>query len=111
MGSDTGAAAAAYSAAENPEAVQALVFSAGRPDLAGPWLWKIKAPTLFLVGEKATVGRAFNHSAMRSLSPQVTSQFATISGAGQTFEGDDALKQCARLSCDWFRRHLAAENA
>ena len=111
MGSDTGAAAAAYSAAEYPECVQALAFSAGRPDLAGPWLWKIKAPTLFLVGEKATVGRGFNHSAMRALSPQVTSQFEIISGAGECFENDDALKQCARLSCDWFRRHLRAQSA
>lgn len=110
MGSDTGAAAAAYSAAEYPDAVQALVFSAGRPDLAGPWLWKIKAPTLFLVGAKATVRRAFNHSAMRALSPQVTSQFEIISGAGERFEDDDALKQCARLSCDWFRRHLTAKS-
>jgi len=111
MGSDTGAAAAAYSAAEYPEAVQALVFSAGRPDLAGPWLWRIKAPTLFVAGEKATVGRAFNHSAMRALSPQVTSQFEIISGAGERFEDDDALKQCARLSCDWFRQHLATQSA
>jgi len=111
MGSDTGAAAAAYSAAEYPEAVQAIVFSAGRPDLAGPWLWKIKAPTLFLAGEKAPVGRAFNHSAMRALSPEVTSQFEIISGAGERFEDDDALKQSARLSCDWFRRHLAAQSA
>ncbi len=107
MGSDTGAAAAAYSAAEYPGAVRALVFSEGRPDLAGPWLWKIKAPALFLVGEKATVGRAFNHSAMRAISPQVTSQFEIILGAGERFEDDDALKQSARLSCDWFRRHLA----
>jgi pimeloyl-ACP methyl ester carboxylesterase len=111
MGSDTGAAAAAYSAAEFPEAAQALVLSAGRPDLAGPWLWKVKAPTLFLVGEKATVGRAFNHSAMRALSPQVASRFEIISGAGERFEDDDALKQCARLSCDWFFRHLAASSA
>jgi putative phosphoribosyl transferase len=110
MGSDTGAAAAAYSAAEYPEAVQSLVFSSGRPDLAGPWLWKIKAPTLFLVGERATVGRAFSHSAMRALSPQVTSQFEIISGAGESFKDDGALKQCARLSCDWFRRHLAAQS-
>ena len=108
MGSDTAAAAAAYSAAERPEAVQALVFNAGRPDLAGPWLWKIKAPTLFLVGEKATVGRAFNHSAMRALSPQVPSQFEVIAGADERFEDDDALKQCARLSCNWFHRHLVA---
>lgn len=111
LASDTGAAAAVYAAAENPDLLQALVFSAGRPDLAGPWMWKIKAPTLFLVGEKATVGRAFNHSAMRELSPQVTRQFEIISGAGERFENDDALKQCARLSGDWFRRHLASTSA
>ena len=105
MGSDTGAAAAAYAAAEYPEAVRALVFSEGRPDLAGPWLWRIQAPALFLVGEKAT------HAAMRALSPQVTSKFETISGAGERFEDDDALKQSARFSCEWFRRHLSAPNA
>ena len=111
LGSDTGAAAAAYAAAETPDLVQALVFSAGRPDLAGPWLWKIKVPTLFLVGEKATVGRAFNHAAMRELSPQAARQFEIISDAGERFESDEALKQCARLSGDWFRRHLVAPSA
>lgn len=110
MGSNTAAAAAAYATAEHPGAVQALVFSAGRPDLAGPWLWKIKCPTLFIVGEKAAIGRALNHSAMRALSSQVISRFDVIAGAGERFEGDDALRQSARSSCEWFRRHLASHS-
>src|SRR5512134_1911654 len=49
FGSSTGAAAALIAAADIPEKVEAVVSRGGRPDLAGPALSKVTAPTLLLV--------------------------------------------------------------
>ena len=50
FGASTGAAAALVAAAERPDAVHAVVSRGGRPDLAGPSLPQVQAPTLLLVG-------------------------------------------------------------
>jgi putative phosphoribosyl transferase len=49
LGTSTGAAAALMAAAARPEDIAAVV-SRGRPDLAGPALTKVRAPTLLIVG-------------------------------------------------------------
>ena len=50
FGASTGAAAAIQSAAETIDIVKAIVSRGGRPDLAMPYLDKITAPTLLVVG-------------------------------------------------------------
>src|SRR5207248_6389779 len=50
FGASTGAGAALVAAAERPSAIGAVVSRGGRPDLAGSWLGRVKAPTLLIVG-------------------------------------------------------------
>jgi pimeloyl-ACP methyl ester carboxylesterase len=50
FGASTGAAAALIAAAERPAVVRAVVSRGGRPDLAGPSLRRVTAPTLLIVG-------------------------------------------------------------
>src|SRR6185437_6107281 len=50
FGASTGAGAALVAAAERPDAVAAIVSRGGRPDLAGPSLGAVRAPTLLIVG-------------------------------------------------------------
>lgn len=50
FGASTGAAAALVAAAKYPDIVKAVVSRGGRPDLAGPSLPHVKAPTLLIVG-------------------------------------------------------------
>jgi hypothetical protein len=50
FGASTGAAAALVAAAERADAVHAVVSRGGRPDLAGPALARVHAPTLLVVG-------------------------------------------------------------
>ena len=49
FGSSTGAAAALVAAAKHPQIVEAIVSRGGRPDLAGPRLVSVHAPTLLIV--------------------------------------------------------------
>jgi putative phosphoribosyl transferase len=50
FGASTGAAAALVAAAERPDAVAAIVSRGGRPDLAGPYLPRVRALALLIVG-------------------------------------------------------------
>src|SRR6266536_1540646 len=50
FGASTGAAAALVVAAEPPLQIAAVVSRGGRPDLAGPSLGLVRAPTLLVVG-------------------------------------------------------------
>ena len=50
FGASTGAAAALVAAAERHDVVGAVVSRGGRPDLAGPALMRVRAPTLLIVG-------------------------------------------------------------
>jgi putative phosphoribosyl transferase len=45
FGASTGAAAALVAAGRESQFVEAIVSRGGRPDLAGPWLKKVQAPT------------------------------------------------------------------
>src|SRR5687767_13105402 len=50
FGASTGGGAALVAAAARPEGVRAVVSRGGRPDLAGPALALVGAPTLLIVG-------------------------------------------------------------
>ena len=104
FGASTGAAAALVAAAQVPE-VGAVVSRGGRPDLAGPWLEKVQAPTLLIVGGHDYAVIDLNREAQRHL--HCTSLLEVVRGATHLFEEPGALAQVARLAQSWFRAHLA----
>src|SRR5262249_388186 len=104
FGSSTGGGAALVAAAKLGADIQAVVSRGGRPDLAGPALARVEAPTLLIVGEYDEVVIKLNEDAFARLhcekelkiGPRVT----------DLFEEEGALEEVARLAADWFRRHL-----
>ncbi len=105
FGASTGAAAALVAAAQRPAMVAAIVSRGGRPDLARPHLSAVRAPALFIVGERDLAVLDVTREAMREL-PGVT-HLAMIAGASHLFEEPGALEEVARLAREWFARHLA----
>ena len=104
FGASTGSAAALLAAVERPEVVKAVVSRGGRPDLAGPTLGRVRAPTLLIVGGKDLPVIEMNREALTRLSTE--KQLEIISGATHLFEESGALEEVARLSCGWFSRYL-----
>ncbi len=107
FGASTGAAAALVSAAKRPKIVHAVVSRGGRPDLAGPALPGVLAPTLFIVGGADTTVLDLNCSAMAQLPRQTEREIEIVPGAGHLFEEPGALDRVAALARNWFRGHLA----
>jgi dienelactone hydrolase len=106
FGASTGAAAALIAAAERPERVAAVVSRGGRPDLAGPWLPRVRAPSLLIVGGHDTEVIRLNRQAQAQM--RAPSELVVVPGAGHLFEEPGALAQVAALARDWFVRHMPA---
>ena len=105
FGASTGAGAALVAAAERPEAVAAVVSRGGRPDLAGPALADVRAPTLLIVGGDDQPVIGLNRAALQQLRVQ-EKQLVLVPGATHLFEEPGALEEVARLATDWFASHL-----
>ena len=107
FGASTGAAAAIVAAAIRPQVVQAVVSRGGRPDLAGPYLQRVEAPTLLIVGGYDTPVIEMNRAALAQLraSPK---ELLIVPRASHLFEEPGALEQVAELAVTWFRSHLGA---
>jgi len=106
FGASTGAAAALVAAACRPAAVAAVVSRGGRPDLAGPLLTAVRAPTLLIVGGRDEVVLDLNRVAYEQL--QVERRLEVVPGATHLFEEPGAIEQVSRLAGDWFSSHLVA---
>jgi len=104
FGSSTGAAAALIAATERPAAVHAIVSRGGRPDLAAPFLPRVKAPTLLIVGGNDLPVIGLNQQALAQLRVEATLE--VVPGAGHLFEEPGALEEVARLAGQWFQHHL-----
>ncbi len=104
FGASTGAAAALWAAPDFAGSVAAVVSRGGRPDLAGPRLERVTAPTLLIVGGSDRVVLDLNREAFRALRSR--KELAMIPGATHLFEEPGALEQVADHAADWFRRHL-----
>lgn len=104
FGASTGAAAALVAAAERPDGVGAVVSRGGRPDLAGPALGRVRAPTLLLVGGRDDQVLTLNEQARAAL-PGLT-ELTVVPGAGHLFAEPGALEQVARAAATWFTDHL-----
>ncbi len=109
FGASTGAGAALLAAAERPRLVSAVVSRGGRPDLAGPALPQVRAPTLLIVGGRDRPVIAMNRAAMAELS--VETRLEIVPGATHLFEEPGTLEQVARLACEWFLRFLGGPGA
>ena len=93
FGASTGAAAALVAATKRPDVIGAIVSRGGRPDLAGPALPHVRAPTIEL-----------NRIALPQLRGE--KQLVIVPGATHLFEEPGALDEVARLARNWFERHL-----
>jgi putative phosphoribosyl transferase len=107
MGASTGAAAALVAAAREPYPVGAIVLRSGRPDLVGPVIEYVRAPTLLIAGEADEAVVARNRAAFEQLRVDEKA-LEIIPGAGHLFEEPGALDRVARRSAAWFTEHLAA---
>ncbi len=104
FGASTGAAAALVAAADRPAVVRAVVSRGGRPDLAGPALPHVYAPTLLIVGGADVPVISMNEEALAKL--RVEKQLVVVPSATHLFEEPGALEEVARLALDWFDRYL-----
>jgi pimeloyl-ACP methyl ester carboxylesterase len=104
FGASTGAAAALLAAAERPQRVGAVVSRGGRPDLASPWLPRVQAPTLLIVGGADFDVLALNRQAMGTMG--CDARLEVIPGATHLFDEPGALDRVAELAAKWFVAHL-----
>jgi putative phosphoribosyl transferase len=114
FGASTGAAAALVAAAERPLQVAAVVSRGGRPDLAGPALGLVRAPTLLIVGGRDRVVLELNRSAAEQLSAEQLSaeyRLEIVPDATHLFEEPGALERVAAMAADWFLRWLSPETS
>ena len=100
FGASTGAAAALRAAARSDCRVSAIVSRGGRPDLAGPLLPAVTAPTLLIVGGRDEQVLALNRSAQAEL--RCESLLTIVPDATHLFEEPGALETVAGLARDWF---------
>ncbi|WP_329153271.1 phosphoribosyltransferase family protein [Streptomyces sp. NBC_01456] len=104
FGASTGAAAALRAAAGPGADIGAVVSRGGRPDLAGPQLSGVRAPTLLIVGGDDTMVIELNREAQAAL--RCESRLEIVPGATHLFEEPGALQEVAGLARDWFLSHL-----
>ena len=109
FGASTGAAAALVAAAERPSQVAAVVSRGGRPDLAGPALDRVSAPTLLIVGGADPQVLTLNRQAAERLA--APHRLEVVPGAGHLFEEPGALEEVARQAAAWFVTHLEPRSA
>lgn len=109
FGSSTGAAAALMAAAELPEKVDAVVSRGGRPDLAGPALSKVQAPTLLIVGGNDEPVIDLNEEALDQMQKGSEKKMVIVPGASHLFEEPGTLEHAARLATEWFQMHLVSQ--
>ncbi|MER7070491.1 phosphoribosyltransferase family protein [Terrabacter sp. NPDC000476] len=110
FGASTGAGAALHAAAEPGCRVAAIVSRGGRPDLAGPRLADVRAPTLLVVGGADHVVLRLNRHALTRLRG-CRAELAVVPGATHLFEETGALGAVATLARDWFVTHLGRTSA
>jgi putative phosphoribosyl transferase len=104
FGASTGAAAALIAAADDAD-IAAVVSRGGRPDLAGPSLRRVTAPTLLIVGGADTAVLQLNREAQAQM--RGPTQITVIPGAGHLFEEPGTLAAAAHRARDWFVEHMA----
>jgi putative phosphoribosyl transferase len=105
FGASTGGGAALVAAAERPNRVAAVVSRGGRPDLAGPALPRVQAPTLLIAGGHDEPVIELNQKAQAQL--RNYNRMEIVPRATHLFEEPGALERVAELALAWFRRYFA----
>ncbi|MFL6124357.1 dienelactone hydrolase family protein [Actinophytocola sp.] len=104
FGASTGGAAALVAAAGRPERVRAVVSRGGRPDLAGPALTQVRAPTLLVVGQHDAMVVNLNERARQVMT--APTELRIVPGASHLFAEPGALEEVGVLAADWFTATL-----
>ena len=104
FGASTGAGAALVAAAREPQRIGGVVSRGGRPDLAGAELPNVRAPTLLIVGSRDEAVIELNERARAQMTAPV--ELVVVRRATHLFEEPGTLEEVARLSREWFVRHL-----
>jgi pimeloyl-ACP methyl ester carboxylesterase len=104
FGASTGAAAALVAAAQSEAPIGAIVSRGGRPDLAGPVLARVRAPTLLIVGSRDPTVLDLNRAALAEL--RCEKELAVVPGGTHLFEEPGALEEVISLAGRWFTHHL-----
>jgi putative phosphoribosyl transferase len=94
-----------WAATEADTEIAAVVSRGGRPDLAGPRLSAVTAPTLLIVGGRDDVVLDLNRQAYARL--RCECRLEVVPGATHLFEEPGTLQAAAELARDWFSGHLA----
>ena len=108
FGASTGAGAALWAASEPTARIDAVVSRGGRPDLAGPRLSAVRAPTLLIVGSYDHEVLELNRKAKSMM--RCPNQLAVVQGATHLFEEPGTLAAAAILARDWFVDYLLPAN-
>jgi len=103
FGASTGAGAALVAAARDEPHVAAIVSRGGRPDLAGRWLDRVRAPTLLIVGSLDGPVIDLNKEAFDML--QCPKRLTIINGARHLFEEPGTLEEVIVHASAWFSTH------
>jgi putative phosphoribosyl transferase len=104
FGASTGAAAALIAAANLGSKISAVVSRGGLPDLAGPILQKVRAPTLLIVGGNDRGVIELNRRALAKLKGLATLEI--VPGATHFFAESGAMERVTALATAWFERYL-----
>jgi putative phosphoribosyl transferase len=104
FGASTGAGAALQAAAREPSNVKAVVSRGGRPDLAEPYLNRVTAPTLLIVGGYDFPVIEMNQAAYELLTCE--KKLIIVPGATHLFEEPGTLEQVVEHTGKWFQAYL-----
>jgi putative phosphoribosyl transferase len=104
FGASTGAASALIAASVLQNKIKVIVSRGGRPDMAMNIIEKVKAPTLFMVGELDHQVIALNELAYEKLPGSKCLRI--IKGASHLFEEPGALEKVAHYSAEWIAQYL-----
>jgi putative phosphoribosyl transferase len=104
FGASTGAAAALWAAADPGADTAAVVSRGGRPELTGPHLHAVRAPTLLIVGGDDHLVLGLNREAQAQL--RCETRLTVIPGATHLFDEPGTLRAAAEAARDWFTDHL-----
>ena len=106
FGASTGAGAALWAAAEMGQEVSAVVSRGGRPDLAGPKLDQVTAPTLLIVGSEDEPVITMNRDALVHLRK---GKLILVPGATHLFEEPGTIEMVSAHAITWFDRYLKSK--
>lgn len=103
FGAGVGTGVALIAAARSPELVSAIVSRGGRPDTAGEWLHRVKAPVLFIADERG-VSPDWVNAAYRACTAE--KELVFVPSPSHLYKEPEAIDAVAEHAERWFALHL-----